>query len=192
MYRIDYINNIIKEYHYKTILCIGVGYGKWFRYIRCPRIFVVDIYSTIPWIYRKETIVKRIIRKFFGRFTDVFQGSVHDFYEHYKEKLQKYTPDIIFIDGIHIQEEVSYEIQRAIDNISKDGIVLVHNTNPQNETQRLPYNNYYEMLENQPDDFDGVWCGEVYKAIEELQKNKKDVRFDVVAISNGITVIRKI
>lgn len=191
MYRVDFINKYIKKNHYKTILCVGVGYGKWFRYIKVRRIFVIDIYKTIPWIYRREDFIGKIKRKIFKCFTIVYQGVPIDFYKQYETALQKCPPDLIFIDGVHNPKVVIDIVNKALDLISMKGAILLNNILPQTELQKKSFNNFYEFLQEQPIDFDGVWCGETYKVLDILKQEQKDLDIEIFNVSNGIAVIKK-
>lgn len=83
--------------------------------------------------------------------------------------------DLIFIDGLHTEEQCSKDIFNSIRHLNKGGCIVVHDCIPVSEiTQREP-----RVSEG--------WHGGVWKAMAKL--NKTNLKFKTINIDNGTAVI---
>lgn len=64
---------------------------------------------------------------------------------------------MLFIDANHSKESVKADFENYFNLVSENGIILLHDGYPKNE----------EFTQS-------GYCGDGYKAIEELTKNKED------------------
>ena len=86
--------------------------------------------------------------------------------------------DIIFIDGLHIYEQVKKDILNSINCLNDGGIVLVHDCMPDSlAKQAVPR-------------FKMKWNGDVWKAIVDLRQNK-DLDIYTCEMDEGIGIIKK-
>jgi hypothetical protein len=98
-----------------------------------------------------------------------------DFFE--KHITQKY--DIIFIDGLHIFEQVYRDIINSLNNLNEGGIIVVHDCNPVTEiTQRRVRAS-------------DAWHGDVWKAIVKLRIENSDLDICTVNTDEGCGIIKK-
>ena len=98
-----------------------------------------------------------------------------DFFENYIT--QKY--DIIFIDGLHIFEQVYRDIINSLNNLNEGGIIVVHDCNPVTEiTQRRVRAS-------------DAWHGDVWKAIVKLRIENSDLDICTVNTDEGCGIIKK-
>ena len=96
-----------------------------------------------------------------------------DFFKDNKDKF-----DIVFIDGLHIYDQVKRDILNSVDCLKENGIILVHDCMPDNMSkQAVPR---YRM----------IWNGDVWKAIVDLRQ-KEDLEIFTCAIDQGIGIIKK-
>lgn len=156
MTRTEIINNLITKYGYKSYLEIGVntpsqpGYN-WVG-IKCKVKHGVD-----PNV---DTTFKMTSDEFFD-----------------KNISQKY--DIIFIDGLHLHEQVYRDIINSLNNLNEGGIIVVHDCNPTTEiTQRR---------ERASD----AWHGDVWKSIVQLRIENSELEIYTVDTDEGCGLIRK-
>jgi hypothetical protein len=156
MTRTELINGLIEKYDFKTYLEIGVntpaqpGYN-WVG-VNIPVKHGVD-----PNV---ETTYKMTSDKFFEKYIT-----------------QKY--DIIFIDGLHLFEQVYRDIINSLENLSDNGIIVVHDCNPITEiTQRR-------------DRASDSWHGDVWKSIVKLRIENPDIDICTVNTDEGCGIIRK-
>ena len=148
--RIDLVNYLIKKNNYSEYLEIGCDDDQLFSKVKVKNKYGVDPVSGGN------------IRKTSDEF--------------FLENKQKF--DIVFIDGLHIYNQVKKDILNSINFLKFDGIVLVHDCLPDSVgKQAVPR---YEMH----------WNGDVWKAIVDLRQNK-DLNIFTCEIDQGIGIIKK-
>ena len=86
--------------------------------------------------------------------------------------------DIIFIDGLHMYEQVKKDIINSVNCLNDDGIVLVHDCMPDS------------MAKQAVPRFKMKWNGDVWKAIVDLRQNK-DLDIYTCEMDEGIGIIKK-
>lgn len=156
MTRTEIINSLIHEYNYKSYLEIGVntpsqpGYN-WIG-VKIPVKHGVD-----PNV---ETTFKMTSDEFFKNHI-----------------AQKY--DIIFIDGLHLFEQVYKDIINSLLYLNDNGTIVVHDCNPLEEiTQRRIRAS-------------DAWHGDVWKAILKLRTEEKDLEIFTIDTDEGCGLIRR-
>lgn len=94
---------------------------------------------------------------------------------HVKEKVSVIMFDLIFIDGLHHANQVRKDIINSWECLNDGGVLIIHDTNPHSEhITHVPRDNR-------------EWCGDVYKAIYQIDGPKKIT----VKEDYGITIVRK-
>ena len=148
--RLDMINYFIKKNNYKSYLEIGCDKNQIFSQIDLNKKIGVDPYSGGN------------VRK-----------SSDDFF---KENAEKF--DLIFIDGLHVYEQVKRDIVNSINFLNKEGVILVHDCLPDTiGKQAVPR---YKMQ----------WNGDVWKAIVDLRQ-RDDLEIHTCFVDQGIGIIKK-
>lgn len=155
MTRTELINGLIEKYDFKTYLEIGVntpaqpGYN-WVG-VKIPVKHGVD-----PNV---ETTYKMTSDEFFEKYVT-----------------QKY--DIIFIDGLHLFEQVYRDIINSLEHLEDNGIIVIHDCNPVTEiTQRRVRAS-------------DAWHGDVWKAIVKLRIENSDLDICTVNTDEGCSIIK--
>jgi hypothetical protein len=148
--RFDLINKIISDHRFENYLEIGCSNDDCFRAITA----------------KNKTGV------------DPFHGGTHrmtsdEFFATNKQKF-----DIIFIDGLHQYEQVRKDMLNAVDHLTNNGVILVHDCLPLNYFAQLPF----------PPG--GDWNGDVWKAFVEL-RTMTNIDCAVSLIDHGVGVIKK-
>ena len=86
--------------------------------------------------------------------------------------------DIIFIDGLHIYEQVKKDILNSIKFLNPNGIILLHDCLPREMShQAVPRYRHH-------------WNGDVWKAIVESRQNQ-NLEIYTCKIDTGISMIQK-
>jgi len=86
--------------------------------------------------------------------------------------------DLVFIDGLHIYEQVKKDIINSLKCLNENGIILVHDCMPDSlSKQAVPR---YKMK----------WNGDVWKAIVDLRQ-REDLDIFTCEIDQGIGIITK-
>jgi hypothetical protein len=150
VFRWDLIQYIIDKYNYVSYLEIGCDKDQSFSRIKITKKIGVD------------PISGGTIRK-----------TSDNFFKTNKEKF-----DIIFIDGLHHYEQVKEDINNALNILSDNGHILVHDCLPRTIAhQAIPR-------------YRGSWNGDVWKSIVEL-RTKKNLEVFTCEIDFGVGIIQK-
>lgn len=73
--------------------------------------------------------------------------------------------DVIFIDGLHLADQVDKDISNSLDFLKEDGFLVLHDCNPPTEWHaRETYNFYLSPAE-------GHWNGTTWKAFTKWRQN---------------------
>ena len=148
--RLDMINYFIKKNNYKSYLEIGCDKNQIFSQISLNKKIGVDPYSGGN------------VRK-----------TSDDFFRENAEKF-----DLIFIDGLHVYDQVKRDIINSINFLNKEGVILVHDCLPDTiGKQAVPR---YKMQ----------WNGDVWKAIVDLRQ-RDDLEIHTCFVDQGIGIIKK-
>ncbi|MES1166004.1 MAG: class I SAM-dependent methyltransferase [Verrucomicrobiota bacterium] len=88
--------------------------------------------------------------------------------------------DLIFVDGLHLADQVERDILNGLAALSPEGTIALHDVNPL-------------TADAQSDDYDGKkhWNGTVWKAWMKLRSTRSDLAMWVVDIDEGCGVIRR-
>ena len=123
------VQDTINRKNYKSYLEIGCFNNELFDYIICQKKIGVDPYSG------------GTIRK-----------TSDDFFLKSKE-----TFDCIFIDGLHVYQQVKKDIINSLKSLNQNGVIFIHDCLP---------NNIFDQAVPRPK---FIWNGEVWKAIVEFR-----------------------
>ena len=134
MKRTDIINAFIQKYGYKSYLEVGTQ----------------DPTSNFDLINAEC----KVSVDPFPRGEVTFIGTSDEYFESISEDV-KY--DIIFIDGLHHDDQVLRDIENSLNHLSNTGIIVCHDCLPSNENQQ------------ERNDHGGVWLGDVWKAIAHFR-----------------------
>jgi hypothetical protein len=150
---------------------IGVNVGVLFLHVRAAEKVAVDPVNRIPrwkWLGHPNTALRG---RFVNATSDRFFGDLDP----------RARFDVVFVDGLHTHEQSRRDVDNALAHLGDEGVVLVHDCNPQSEAAAGP----------DPDATEGEgWCGEVWKTIVELRATRDDLTVEVLDTDYGIGVIR--
>ena len=93
-------------------------------------------------------------------------------------KVNLATFDLIFVDGLHHEDQAFRDIENALKCLNKNGTIVVHDCNPADEAMQV-------VPRVQP-----VWTGDVWKAWVRLRNERNDLEMFVVDNDSGFGVIR--
>jgi hypothetical protein len=90
------------------------------------------------------------------------------------------TYDLVFIDGLHLAEQVERDIANGLAHLSAAGAVVLHDCNPL-------------TADAQTDDYDGKkhWNGTVWKAWVKLRATRSDLSMRVIDIDEGCGIVER-
>ena len=153
--RWDVINILIRKNNYKSYLEVGTQ----------------DPTSN----FNKIEIQHKVSIDPFPRGEVTFVGTSDEYFESISEDV-KY--DIIFIDGLHHNDQVLKDIENSLNHLSNTGIIVCHDCLPTTE-------NMHER-----NDHGGVWLGDVWKAMAELRVERIDLDIKVIDTDLGCGLIK--
>jgi hypothetical protein len=170
MTRTDIINFLIKQKKFKSYLEIGLDNGDNFKNIKC------DLKESVDPFFKEdhkngqdlqfdEDIPDEIKEMLTYRMTS------DEFFEQNTK-----TYDIIFIDGLHLQEQVGKDIINSLKILNKNGYIVVHDCLPGNESMQIVPRQQIS------------WNGDVWKAIYELIQQGLDIK--VIDTDFGVGIIK--
>ena len=156
MKRTDIINLLIKKYQYKSYLEIGTQWPA----SNFDKIDVDYKFSIEPFPVDKVD--------FIGTSDAYFESITND---------TKF--DIIFIDGLHHNDQVLKDIQNSLNYLNEGGFILLHDCNPPEE--------FLQLVPRQS----GLWNGDVWKSIVKLRCLDPNLEISVVDTDWGVGVVRR-
>lgn len=154
--RINIINLFIEKYKYNSYLEIGTQYStSTFNHITAK--YKVSIEP-----YPKDEVS--------------FIGTSDEYFNYIDDSIKF---DIIFIDGLHLNEQVTKDIENSLKHLNDNGTIICHDCLPESEKkQRREYQC-------------GGWFGDVWKAFAKLRIERDDLELYVINTDCGCGVIRK-
>ena len=167
--RCDIINLLIKRNGYKSYLEIGLDDPRLnYLLINCENKESVDPYPIEQHTNLNCDISNGLSDLILKNLT--YKETSDDFFAHNDKKY-----DIIFIDGLHLEEQVGRDIINGLKCLNKGGKIVVHDCIPScEEAQREEISPYF-------------WNGTVWKSIPELRK--QNIEYSVVGCDCGCCVI---
>jgi len=159
--RTSIINHLIHKYKLKSYLEIGVRSGSNYKKIKVDNKIGIDPYP----IGHMNNIVKKTSDDYFRNLN----------------KNKKF--DIIFIDGLHLCDQVTRDINNSLKHLSKNGFIVIHDCSPPTEFhQRENYciNGHYP-----------AWNGTVWKAYVKKRMSDKNLSMYVINCDWGVGIIRR-
>lgn len=153
--KIEIINHLIKHFSYESYLEIGVRTGSTYKNIDCKYKTCVDPNSSYPATYKITS---------------------DSFFE-----INKLKYDIIFIDGLHTEEQVIKDIDNSLSILNDNGTIVVHDCNPPTKYHQRSANEYNGQ---------GQWNGTVWKGFSKFRCEREDLSIFTVDTDWGCGVIR--
>ena len=163
MLRYDIINHLISKKNYKRYLEIGVEDGHSIHKVKCDLIHGVDPAS-------KHATFEVPSDEFF-KMLDTFSPNT--------------TYDIIFIDGLHVAEQVDRDIINSVNHLSPNGTIVVHDCNP-------PTPWHARSFEEAKKNGCRQWNGNVWESIAKVRATRPDLDVKVVDTDWGCGIIQKV
>lgn len=158
MSRADLFNKVIERQKYQSYLEIGVDNpNSTFNLVNAKSKWAVDPYYDTTqchvWNEHNKVAMERGIKGTFKKMTsDEFFASI---------KGIRIKWDVIFIDGLHTEEQVDKDIENALLHLKVGGIIFIDDCHPTNQ--------YHTKM---PPDPGQPWMGTVYRSlIKQVQRN---------------------
>lgn len=172
MTRIDIINKIISKNGFQNYLEIGVrNPDDCFNLINCESKDSVD-----PGVENLENPVK------YKYTSDIFFNLLES---GQLDRPNNYKWDVVFIDGLHVCDQVERDIINSLNHLSEIGYIVLHDCNP--PTTHHARDDYWDFSTPAQ----GCWNGSVWKAIYKMRCHKSDIHLCTVDTDWGCSIITK-
>ena len=158
--RYEVINIIISKYDYKSYLEIGTQ-----EFINFNKINILN----------KECIDPQ--NEVYGKYT--YNMNSDDAFLEIKRLNKKY--DIIFIDGLHFDEQVTKDINNSLDVLNINGTIVCHDCNPPTSILACYSLEKYNIR--------GAWYGNCFKSIVKYKFENPNIYLKVVDTCSGLGII---
>lgn len=160
MKRTDVINYAIKKYKYIKYLEIGVRKTS----DNFDKINVKEKIGVDPnFSKNNKNIIKMTSDSFF--------------------KINSENFDIIFIDGLHLEEQVDKDIVNSLNVLNEGGVIILHDCNPPSE--------FHQRKNYEVDGKFPSWNGTVWRSIAKLRMTRTDLKINVLDTDWGLGIIKK-
>lgn len=153
--RLDLILKILKKVNAKSYLEIGCDKDQIFRHINCEKKVGVD-----P--LRGGSL----------------RMSSDEYFKNYKD-----TFDVIFIDGLHHYEQVTRDVNHAVDRLNPKGVIIIHDMLPVHEDET-------SMPSPIKSSHTRYWLGDVWRLSFDLI-GRSDITFKLIAMDCGCGIVTK-
>lgn len=161
----EMINHLIENNNYNSFLEIGVWGGRPnppHNTIICDKKVGVDPDTKI------------------GKMDNVIPWTSDQYFDF----LYRYTNgvefDIVFIDGLHTEEQVDKDIENSLNFLSDGGLIMLHDCSPPTEWHARPLDKF---------DGTGAWNGTGYRSIVKLRCLEETVKIVTVDDDWGCSII---
>lgn len=167
---------------------IGVCTGASFIPLRAARKWGVDPDHYLSW---KRINKYRLFSLLHIRHEAVFRETSDQFFERHERLLRTHGLDVGFVDGLHTYRQALRDILNCLEYLNANGLVLVHDCNPENELAATPAADISELMAMNIEGWNGVWSGDVWKAIVHLRSLRGDLTVFVLDCDNGVGVVTR-
>ena len=156
--RTELLNYLCDRYGYRRYLEIGVRNPRDnFRYVEAPHKDGVDPGARCTYRMPSDDFFRQL---------DVAPG--------------RPPYDLVFVDGLHIADQVERDVVNSLRHLSEGGTIVLHDCNPVTENAQIEQ--YVPGA---------IWNGTVWKAWAALRGTRPDLFMCVIDIDEGCGVIRK-
>ncbi len=156
--RIKILNDLIKSHGYERYLEIGTRTGATIAKLDCPVKHGVD-----------------------PAYECSFQMTSDEFFE--QLPADKHY-DLVFIDGLHLEEQVDEDFKNALAHLSEGGTIAMHDCNPKSEELQRSYDDISLRK-------GGPWNGTVWRSFAKLRMTRKDLTTFVLDTDHGLGIIQR-
>jgi len=179
--RWDLVNLLLSERPSPAVyLEIGVHTGNNLRRIRADTRFAVDPFIRSRRLRYLSRLSPARVRVGLRHGLLPFSLTSDDFFARYRRLLEHVPIDVAFVDGLHTADQAHRDIVNALEHLEPGGTVVVHDCNPQSAPAAEPTRGSDQ----------GVWNGDVFKAIIRLRAERSDLRVTVLDTDHGLGIVR--
>lgn len=201
MHRLEAIPALIQHLQARTYLEIGVEYGRVFLSIRARRKIGVDpcrqFYKSmfsrgLPGKLRRS-IWSGTWRRLCGlETTRFFEMTSDEFFRRAPGLFARHTIDVALVDGEHTYEQAYRDVENCLRFLAPGGVIVMHDCRPMTAAQAVHAKSLQEAqrLNRADSDWNGWWCGDVWKAVLRL-RTRRDLEVFVLDGDMGLGIVTR-
>jgi hypothetical protein len=180
MTRTQVINAIAKKIEAKNYLEIGLQYPSMnYNHINIETKHSVDPGYDIDNYYQDNEDTTNYATHEFE--SDVFFKKLRA--GEHSEFSKDHKWDLIFVDGLHLADQVWRDVMNSVNHLSDSGVIVMHDCNP------FCYDNKAtRVLEDQ---HNNQWNGTTWKAMYRLRFSKPDLAVCTLNTDQGLGIVMK-
>lgn len=198
------IHDLIHHLRARTYVEIGVERGRIFLSVRAQRKIGVDpcnqFYKSmfsygLKWELRKWELRRSIVagkwNQLLGREDPCFfEMTSDDFFCRMPDLFSEHKIDVALVDGEHTYEQAYRDVENCLRFLAPAGVILMHDCRPATAAQAVRAKSLQEAAcINQADlDWEGWWCGDVWKAVVRL-RTRRDLKVFVLDCDMGLGIV---
>jgi hypothetical protein len=120
---------------------------------------------------------------FYNRY---FEKTSDDFFgEDAPALLENKKIDIALIDGMHEYAYALRDVENTLRYMSESAVIIMHDCNPQTKQSSVSFSEW------KANHFEGIWNGDVWKAIVHLRSLRNDINVFVLDCDHGLGIITR-
>ncbi len=97
--------------------------------------------------------------------------------------------DVAFVDGAHTCGQALRDLENCLAYLNPEGVILLHDCNPPSEAIATPSSSVEDIPSCDGLGWNGLWTGDVWKAIVHLRSCRSDLRVAVADCDFGVGVV---
>ena len=179
--RIEVIQQAISRLRCRKYLEIGVRDGECFCSLTVAEKIGVDPVAPQPDVLAE---MRKPGVQYFSLTSD-------DFFQQAATQVLADGVDVVFIDGLHTYEQAYRDCSNALKYLTPGGLILLHDCLPRSEVEAQPARNNEDAMRILSTVPNGVWVGDVWKAIVRLRSQHSDVQTCVLHSDHGIGLVHR-
>ena len=173
MYRTKIINFLIRKHNYKSYLEIGVNNPEDnYNLVECEKKECVDPYTADSFsISNLPDLSNNNVASFL-----TYRMTSDEFFSKVNKKY-----DLIFIDGLHTEEQSSRDLMNAMLHLNPGGKIVLHDS--------CPYHEEYQVENGEEVGIGIPWLGQVWKTIYKLGLDENGFNYFTLNYEPGVTIV---
>lgn len=217
MKRYEVVQEVLNQINGRTYLEIGIDTAESFINVRADRKFGIDpvpTYNVINQMLSSFNIsffqyscanstdaaeltlqaktAHPVAQLHRGETAEFYYMTSDKFFEEHADRLFENDPiDTAFVDGLHTYEQTFQDVLNVLDHLQESGVILMHDCNPPNAAAAFPAASWEAAAKMKLPDWNGLWCGDVWKAVAHLRATRDDLNVFVLDCDFGIGVVSK-
>jgi len=120
-----------------------------------------------------------------------FEIPSDDFFSRHSQLLEPRGVDLAFIDGLHTYEQALRDALNCARYLRPGGVIVMHDCNPATAAIETPAPSFEAAEAMKVPSWDGLWCGDVWKAIVHMRALHPELDAFVLDCDFGVGIVVK-